>query len=118
MKLYKFLIVNKSNSLSTYSYECGYANGYVAIPKNHPYYKKDYDDLDNIIIHGGLTLSEELTSFSNVPLVWLDENPENFEEYWVFGFDTRHRNDTLQNCNKEYVISEIESLEKQLLQII
>jgi len=36
------------------SIETGWGNGYVAVPKEHPLYGKDYNNID-IDIHGGLT---------------------------------------------------------------
>jgi hypothetical protein len=35
----------------------GYLNGYVAIPSDHPYYQKKYEDM-NIECHQGLTFGE------------------------------------------------------------
>jgi len=48
----------------------GYLNGYVAIPSDHPYYQKKYEDID-IECHGGLTFGERSDS------------------YWI-GFDCAH----------------------------
>lgn len=52
--------------------------GYVAVPKNHPFYGKDYFDIENDIeVHGGLTFSGRLK----------DSN-----DYW-FGWDYAHAGD-------------------------
>jgi hypothetical protein len=56
----------------------GHLNGYVAIPKGHPFYGSSYDTLSEVIdVHGGLTYS--------------DEDKEAGE--WVFGFDCSHAGD-------------------------
>lgn len=35
-------------------------NAYIKIPKNHPFYKKDYRKIDNkCLVHGGFTFSGE-----------------------------------------------------------
>ena len=95
----------------------GYANGYVAVPKDHPFFGKDYDDVD-VEVHGGLTFAcpgNNITA-ANLPetevlegcLYDLDEN------WWVFGFDTCHYMDNLDNWPREAVIDETLSLKKQL----
>ena len=69
-------------------YECeirrnsiGSLCGYVKLPKEHPGYEKDYNDLD-IDVHGGLTYSEL-------------ENDK-----WVIGFDCAHSGDIAPSCEK------------------
>ena len=40
----------------------GHINGYVKLPKNHPFYNEDYYDINSsgaISVHGGLTYSED-----------------------------------------------------------
>lgn len=52
--------------------------GYVAIPQNHPFYKKDYFEIDSRIEpHGGLTFSGKL---------------QGSNDYW-FGWDYAHVGD-------------------------
>jgi hypothetical protein len=66
-------------------YECsiwrnpnmGHLCGYVGIPKGHPCYGVDYNDMDGIEVHGGLTYSEVA-----------DER-----QVHVFGFDAGHGGD-------------------------
>jgi hypothetical protein len=48
--------------------------GYVHLPKDHPWYGKDYDDL-SVSVHGGLTFSREI------------------EGAWVIGYDCSHAQD-------------------------
>ena len=52
--------VNKRFAESDLLHRCsigvGYANGYVAVPPEHPLHGKHYDEANNVIdIHGGLT---------------------------------------------------------------
>ncbi len=102
MKLYAFL--NRSihkdiqeNKKSVIS--CGYANGYVAIPKEHPFYGQDYDFINKFVdVHGGLTFSKSMHSvfkdfdWANIRCINCDfeDIPE---DYWVIGFDTLHSGD-------------------------
>ena len=64
--------------VSKYGMDCGYANGYVAIPTDHPLYGKSYDEAyeAGITAHGGLTYSDSMPSvLSNFDLFgvdWLD----------------------------------------------
>jgi hypothetical protein len=51
--------------------------GYVGLPKEHPYFGKHYDDIENIEVHGGLTFSG----------YW--EEIDDKELYW-YGFDCGH----------------------------
>lgn len=74
----------------------GIANGYVAIPPNHPKYKTE----DDFEVHGGITYREI-------------ENHEN-ADFWVIGFDTAHYCDTLERCDMNYVIKECFSLLEQV----
>jgi hypothetical protein len=53
----------------------GYRCGYICIPKGHPWFSKDYDDID-AFVHGGLTFAR-----------YDDE-----DSYWI-GFDCAHYND-------------------------
>lgn len=103
--------------VSKYGMDCGYANGYVAIPTNHPLYGKSYDEAyeAGITAHGGLTYSDSivnvLSNFDLWGIDWLDgEVPE---DYWVFGFDTMHAGDTLDFWNCEKCIEETKRLKEQ-----
>lgn len=96
-------------------YGVGAANGYVAVPKDHPYYGLGYDDVD-VDVHGGLTYSasgeDVLESFPNIDI--LEGNEGNLKDYWVFGFDTCHYGDNLERWPIEAVIDETLYLRKQL----
>jgi len=77
-------------------------NGYVAVPKSHPDYEKDYFDID-VDVHGGLTFGEKGEKDSEL---YPDENL-----YWL-GFDTAHGYSG--NWTLEMVVEETERLAKQL----
>ena len=76
----------------------GWGNGYVDLPKTHPMYELNYNDIP-VDIHGGLTYSE-LTN----------------DGFWRVGFDTAHAGDTLVNWNKLAVYNETKRLAEQLSQ--
>lgn len=104
--------------VSKYGMDCGYANGYVAIPVDHPLYGKSYDEAyeAGITAHGGLTYSDSivnvLSNFDLWGVDWLDgEVPE---DYWVFGFDTMHAGDTLDFWNLNRCMGEVANLKSQL----
>jgi len=90
----------------------GWGNGYVAIPPSHPLWGVDYSDVNDIDVHGGLTYSElkipHMTGkgFSDIP-----------SNYWVFGFDTSHWDDTEKKWPKEAVEAEAKRLFCQLMDI-
>lgn len=45
--------------------------GYVSIPKNHPFYGKNYWDIeDKIEVHGGLTFSGKLPGLDGLWFGW------------------------------------------------
>lgn len=93
----------------------GYANGYVAIPKEHPLYNVSYDDVD-IDIHGGLTFAEMSDSVNKVfeqdKIEYLDGELPN--GYWVFGFDTMHWGDNISTRPREWCVNETIELKRIL----
>lgn len=108
LKCVPFIIKNDNRK------DCGYANGYVAVPITHPLYERDYfHDVENIIsIHGGLTLSEHFDKFyDNVIPLTTDIIPEHS---WVFGFDTKHCDDAKDNWDRISCINETFKLLRQL----
>lgn len=77
--------------------------GYVGVKKGWPY-GVNYEVLDNQLkdpIHGGLTFSGDIDLIPN-------------QDFWFIGFDCHHCGDTIENCNKAYVLSEIHNLAKQI----
>lgn len=81
----------------------GYGNGYIGLPPEHPWFKKDYDDInEHVNIHGGLTYASENNPTTRKP-----------DSLWWIGFDTAHFGDNQNNCPLEYVQSEVLSLAEQ-----
>lgn len=92
--------------------DTGWGNGYVLLPKEHPYHGKHYDEIP-VTVHGGLTFANEVTEES-VNSDWSpDLNKEDIGK-WMVGFDTAHWSDTLETCPKEYVEKETNDLLAQL----
>lgn len=58
------------------SHRCGYVN----IPDTHPWFEKDYDEIRDVEVHGGLTFAEYQLK-SDEPKGW-----------WI-GFDCAHHGD-------------------------
>ena len=85
----------------------GWGNGYVAVSPSHPLWGVDYNSVE-IEVHGGLTYSAFNDSFKH------NDIPKN---YWVFGFDTSHYNDSLKRWPKEAVEAETKRLFCQLMEI-
>lgn len=114
---YTLIIENHLKRLPGYHLDFGWGQGYVLVPKDHPFYEKHYDDID-VYVHGGLTFSDKLDA--NNFLRWVDgqeidgditrDNFQNFDGYWIIGFDTNHFGDNLMMCSKNYVLREAESL--------
>lgn len=93
----------------------GHLCGYVGVDENHPYYRKDYNELyeDDVSldVHGGVTFT--------------DHFPHN--DFWWIGFDSAHygdlcpsnlkfgfafEHDTYKNVN--FILKEIVKLSAQL----
>lgn len=83
----------------------GWGNGYIGVPPEHPWYRKDYDDI-SADVHGGLTYAD-----NHAP----KEKPDG---YWWLGFDTGHLKDTPDNCPESYVDAQIEYLRQQALEAV
>jgi len=84
---------------------CGYANGYVGVPKGHPWFGKGYDDIE-CSIHGGLTYAEDVA-----PRMEKDG-------LWYVGFDTLHHGDSPQTCDEFYCRGVLEDLKNQAIKAI
>ena len=87
--------------------EHGWGNGYVILPEEHPYYGKEYDDI-NVDVHGGLTFSE-----SAKDLDWPEIDAKD-KKGWVIGFDTAHYGDSIYTWPIYKVEEELKRLAKQL----
>lgn len=93
--------------------DCGFANGYVAVTKEHPWWGKDIEEIENLVsVHGDITFAAEWKRFP-FPVMKLTDK-EIPEDSWIFGFDTLHDNDTLEKCNEEFCKEETFKLMKQL----
>ena len=88
----------------------GFGNGYVVIPKGHPYHGQDYDNIP-VDVHGDLTFAEPASG-----LEWKELQPED-KEGWVVGFDTSHWGDTSVNWSESEVVKETIRLRDQLLAV-
>lgn len=96
----------------------GYANGYVAVSPEHPFYGKDYGHIcPDVDVWGGLTFAALRSecgwdaeciemidggTFADIP-----------EDWWVFGFDTMHFSDGPEH-DREWCIRETQHLQQQL----
>lgn len=80
----------------------GLANGYVAVPKGHPWFGIKYDDIP-CDVHGGPTFGRPCNIFDS--------------EYWMIGFDTAHCDDNKDNWPIFRVYNEAMRLWEQAMEI-
>ena len=66
-----------------YSIKGSHPCAYVVVDKNHPYYQKDFENMLEDIVHGGITYNEEE----------LNDIVKKEDEEWVFGWDYAHSGD-------------------------
>jgi hypothetical protein len=117
--------------------------GYLVVFKNHPWYGKSYEQLEGVVVHGGLTYSDTRLPCSSI--FYYDEakdetsskelklNVDFGTEAWILGFNCCHNEDLspvlfqfLSNArlleiiaegkvyrNLAYVYNELESLSIQ-----
>lgn len=77
----------------------GNFNGYIAVTPEHPFYGKDYDEVDLMLhkkgfyVHGGLTLASDSSFCPHLPT--------EHQKFWILGFDTRHADDTAEYWTEE-----------------
>jgi len=95
MKTIAFTICTVNKRLAVHYMErasCGEANGYVAVPPEHPYHGKDVYDIGCIDVHGGITLSDYLNvkEYPVEDVEFISEAKEVPSNWWIFGFDTMH----------------------------
>ena len=120
--VYTLVIENYMKRIPEVIFDFGWGMGYILLPPRHPLYGKPYDEID-IRIHGGLTYGGKFTN--NNFLEWIKgrkifgdvtrDNYENFNNYWIIGFDTSHYGDTLDSCSLSYVMYETTNLLNQCL---
>lgn len=97
---------------------CGEANGYVAVPPEHPLYGKDFNDIDDINVHGGLTCSGHISEYFMEDMEFISDATEVPSGWWILGFDTMHDGDNNVNWPKERVKEETLRLQEQLEKIM
>ena len=70
--------------------------GYVGVPQGHPWYGKDYDDVD-AEVHGGLTFANACSG-----KVCHDEHTEEVAnaDVWWLGFDCAHSGDFIPGMDR------------------
>lgn len=89
----------------------GWGNGYVVLPKTHPYYGKEEIPVD---VHGGLTFTEYGIDYFLEGTPWPEMRDCDASAGWIVGFDTMHYGDTLSTWPRERVIKETLRLKEQL----
>lgn len=115
MKINYFCIENEQITGTTYVIERGWGNGYLVLPKGHPFWKVHYDIINespHMGAHGGWTFSNSCDKMKKIKdKMVLDGSPFEFnEDDWIIGFDTVHYNDSLRNWPKEEVFKHIREL--------
>ena len=65
-------------------FSLGWGNGYIVLPKEHPWFGKDYNEIE-VDVHGGLTFAE----FGKNLQSWSELKTDDYDKY-VIGFDTGH----------------------------
>lgn len=81
----------------------GWGNGYVAVNKGHPWYKKHYHEVNldnNLHVHMGFTYSQK------------------HGKYWVLGFDTAHCNDDIKKWPKRQVLKHTKEIAEYAKKLI
>lgn len=114
-----FIMTTRNKEANNNGSQAGYANGYVAVPPEHPYFGKSYDDTE-IEVHGGITFAEYSDEIKKhwdkylSDIEMLDGATEIPSGWYIFGFDTLHYRDSLETCPKEYCVAETLNLKEQL----
>lgn len=93
-------------------FSTGWGNGYVLIPKDHPFHGVDYDTINKFVnVHGGLTYSDSCTS-SVIQSFGLEDEDQG---KWMIGFDTAHSGDNEERWHKAAVQAETDCLLAQVM---
>lgn len=99
----------KKNSCTPSKMEKGWGNGYVALPRRHPYFGLGYDEINEKLehlkhyVHGGITIAIHSSKIEC-------EEAKDMDDMWVVGWDTAHFGDTIELWPKERVLKENEML--------
>lgn len=113
-KLVPFMRNAVNEKIRNGNFDCGFANGYVAVPQGHPLWGKSYEVANNCVdVHGGVTFggAYDKNFVENIIRLSDDEIPE---DSWVFGFDTLHFMDNSVNCDETFCRVETMNFLKQL----
>jgi hypothetical protein len=121
------------NRCSDYEYMAGWGCGYVAIPKNHPFYGKKYSDNSGITLEDDTSVGKRgiiscicADSLENTRIDLLfdvhgsitysdyTDKVKEAEGLWVLGFDCYHYGDKTGPYDNDYIERECESLAEQL----
>jgi hypothetical protein len=98
----------------------GWGNGYVAVPKGHPWYGLSFEEIPCTSDYEELTYSNhsEPTEWvaANEGAELLQDVPQG--EYWAVGFDTGHYWNNIHNSSKERVIEMTKALMSDALNAI
>ena len=97
--------------------------GYVGVPRNHPAYEKDYDDVA-AEVHGDLTYANKCVEGPRDKSICHIPGEGESDDVWWLGFDCMHSGDiypamiiesSLRSYrNQEYVTQQVTSLAAQL----
>lgn len=90
----KFAVIKENEPAKFIKYYAGQELGYEI---------DDLLDKKGFYVHGGLT-------FANDDKDFCPELSKHFPDYWIFGFDTRHANDTADYWTEERTWEETEKL--------
>lgn len=118
--------------LSGYEFAHGTHNGYVAVPPENKYHGKNFNDMEDFKVHGGITFSEPAI-YPNVmngrkinekyvgkrnaileKAEFITDNTEIGDDWWIFGFDTAHWGDNKYDWDRQAVIEQTLSMMEQL----
>ena len=79
--------------------------GYVGVPESHPFFGKDYNAVDTVDVHGGLTFSDKChpTEDPAKHICHIGELAAN-KEVWLLGFDCAHSGDYCPDCGMRFGI--------------
>ena len=77
--------------------------GYVGVAEGHRYFETDYDDLESISVHGGLTFSDfcEPGELEDSGICHVVDEGEDGHVWWL-GFDCLHVNDYVPRLGYSY----------------
>ncbi len=66
--------------------------GYVGVPKGHPWFGKDYDDVE-VDVHGGLTFASPCQLGAEAEAICHKPAEGESDQVWWLGFDCAHLGD-------------------------